>query len=675
MIYNRLNILAKHCFCLLGISLSVSAQNPGVKFAYIDSSARPQDDFYTYANGKWQKSFKLPESDARYGSFNEINENNLKKIKLILDAASANKAALANTNAQRLRDFYNTGMDSVLADKLGYEPIVGQLKRIDTTKTITEILNIKSEFDMIGVNLFFNGYVSPDLKNSKRNSFTLSQGGYGLGDRDYYYSEKSEKIRAQYKEYLANLFKLIDVSPEQAAKDAETVFNFEKRLTDKAFTRVQMRDVEKMYNIYTVKTVHELTPGIKWSSYFAAKKLKQPDTLIVSMVDYMSELNTILATTSVDILKSYAKAQLLMEAAPFLSQKFVDVHFAFRGKVLSGAKQMKPRWQRVQNTMNGTMGDIVSEEFVKKYFTPAAKAKVNTLIDNLVLAYRERIASRTWMSAETKKQANRKLDLLIRKVGYPNKWKNYNALAIGTANYWDNVCKVNIFLAEDNYSELKKPVDRNKWQMTAVTVNAYYDPTTNEITFPAAILQPPFFDPSADDAANYGTMGSIIGHELTHGFDDQGSQFDADGNMKMWWTETDFKQFKDKTTLIINQFDSYVAIDSMHVNGKMTQGENIADLGGLTMAYYAYKKSLKGTKSKKMGGFTGEQRFFLAWAQGWKSVTRDEELKRLLTIDFHSPGYFRAFAPLSNMKEFHEAFNVKPGDNMYMPDDKRVEIW
>ena len=325
--------------------------------------------------------------------------------------------------------------------------------------------------------------------------------------------------------------------------------------------------------------------------------------------------------------------------------------------------------------MNGSIGDIVAEEFVKKYFNADAKLKVNKLIDNLVLAYRERIDSRTWMSATTKTQAHRKLDLLIRKVGYPETWKNYKGLVVGTDSYWANVCRANSFLTQDNLNDLKKPVDRFKWQMTPVTVNAYYDPTTNEITFPAAILQPPFFDPAADDAANYGTMGSIIGHELTHGFDDQGSQFDADGNMNMWWTKEDFQNFKDRTELIVKQFDAYVAIDTLHVQGSMTQGENIADLGGLTMSYYAYKKSLGGKPSPVIGGYTGEQRFFIAWAQGWKSKVRDAELKRLLTMDYHSPAYFRAFAPLTNMKEFYEAFGVQPEDRMYVPDNKRVEIW
>lgn len=667
-------------FCTLSIGVlffqSITlAQNPGIQFSYIDSSAKPQQDFYTFANGKWQKTFKLPESDARYGSFNEINENNLKKIKLILDEAAVNKTAAPKSNAQKLRDFYSTALDSSKADKLGYSPIKPQLAKIDAVKSLTDLMALKSEFDFLGVELFFESGVSVDLKNSKKNSFGVSQGGYGLGDRDYYYSEKFDNIRSGYKEYLSNLFTLIDQPLGEAQKNASDVLQFETKLTEKAFTRVQMRDIEKMYNKYSVKGLQELTSEIKWSNFFSSKKLKQPDTTIVSMVEYMKALNEILKTTSIDVLKTYAKAQLLMEAAPYLSSSFVDVHFNFRGKMMSGSKQIKPRWQRIQNIMNGLIGDIVSAEFVKKHFTPEAKAKVNTLIDNLIVAYRERIATRDWMSAETKKQANRKLDLLIRKVGYPEKWKNYEALTVSTNNYWENVCFATSFLVQDNYNDLSKPVDRNKWQMTAVTVNAYYDPTTNEITFPAAILQPPFFDASAEDAANYGTMGAIIGHELTHGFDDQGSQFDADGNMNMWWSENDFNMFKQKTDLIVKQFDGYVALDTLRVNGSMTQGENIADLGGLTMAYYAYKKSLKGAPSKVIGGYTGEQRFFLAWAQGWKSVTRDEELKRLLTVDYHSPAYFRAFAPLSNMKEFYEAFNVKPGDKMFTPESKRVEIW
>ncbi len=662
-------------FILLIHSLTFLSQKAGINFSYIDSSANPRNDFYTFCNGKWQKTFVMPESDARYGSFNEINNNNLKNIKVILDNASKNKAAAPNSNAQKLRDFYTSAMDSVKADKMGFDPIKEQLAKIDKVKSVNDLIILKSEFDFIGVKLFFVGNVSIDPKRSKRNIFGITQDGLGLGERDYYYGPQFEKIRTEYLKYLSNLFALTGIEKNVSDKNATLVFEFEKQMADKAFTRVQMRDPEKLYNLYSVTALNELAPNINWANYFKEKNIKQPDTVMVSMVEYTKQLSVLLNSSQIETLKLYTKAQLLMEAAPFLSSQFEAANFAFEGKILSGANQMKPRWQRVQANMDKVIGDIVSEEFVKEHFTPKAKAKVNELIDNLILAYRERIASRTWMDDVTKKQANRKLDLLIRKVGYPEKWKDYSKLTITTDSYWANYNRGMKHSVTDNLNDLSKPADRNKWQMTPVTVNAYYDPTTNEITFPAAILQPPFFDPAADDAANYGTMGSIIGHELTHGFDDQGAQFDADGNMKMWWTKQDYDNFKSRTTKIVNQFNGYVAVDTMHVNGSMTQGENIADLGGLTMAYYAYKKSLKGQPSKKMGGFTGEQRFFIAWTQGWKGMCRDAELKRLLTVDYHSPGYFRSFAPLSNLAEFYQAFDVKAGDKMFTPENNRVEIW
>jgi putative endopeptidase len=651
------------------------AQNAGINFSYMDTTVNPRDDFYNYCNGSWQKTFVLPESDARYGSFNEINEANLKKIKLILDAASKNKTAAPNTDTQRLRDFYNTAMDSLKAESLGYLPIKEQLDMVDSVSNIEELMILKAEFEKIGIDLFFSSGVSPDFKNSRKNCFGISQGGLGLGDRDYYFSDKYQDIRREYSRYVSNLFLNIGTPQKDAHAYGEIMMEFEVKLANAAFTRVEMRDLQRLYNIYNKKALDELTPNIKWENYFKQRNVKQPDTAIVGMVEYMKNLSWLLERAPLANLKTYAKARLLMEAAPYLNRKFLDTHFRFRGVIMSGTRQLKPLWQRTQNIMNTTMGDIVSQEFVKKYFTVEAKLKLNKLIDNLTAAYRERIASRDWMSAETKKQANRKLDLLIRKIGYPTKWKNYTGLVIGTDNFWANVCRANKWMIQDNLNELKKPVDRNKWQMTPVTVNAYYDPTTNEITFPAAILQPPFYDPKADDAANYGTMGSIIGHELTHGFDDQGSQFDAQGNMKMWWSSEDYERFKAKTKKIIEQFDAYIALDTLHVNGAMTQGENIADLGGLTMSYYAYKKSLMGAKSKNIRGLSGEQRFFIAWAQGWKAKTRDAELKRLLTVDYHSPAYFRAWTPLTNMKEFYEAFNVTPGDKMFVQEEKRVEIW
>ncbi len=651
------------------------AQNPGIVIANMDKTVNPAQDFYSYCNGTWQKNFKLPESDARYGSFNEINNNNLKNIKLIYNEVSKNTKALPNTDLQKLRDFYNTGLDSNKANKLGYTPILPQLQQIDNVKNIDEFIALKANFEFIGVKLLFDAGVSPDAKNSKKQSYGLSQAGYGLGDRDFYYSPQFEKIQTEYKKYIASLFILTGVASVEAEKNANLVYEFEKQLTNEAFTKSQMRNPEKLYNKFSPNDLGLLTLNISWATYFSNIKLTQPDTVIVGMVDYFKALNLLIKATSIQTFKIYAKAQLLMEAAPYLSAKFEEVHFNFRGKVLTGSKAMKPRWQRVHNVINAGLGEIIGQEYTKRYFKPEAKQKVNKLIDNLILSYRDRIASRKWMNETTKKEAYRKLDLLIRKVGYPDVAKDYTALTVGTISYWDNVCHASKFALQNSLEELKKPVDRNKWLMTPVTVNAYYAPETNEITFPAAILQPPFFDYTADDAANYGTMGAIIGHELTHGFDDQGAQYDADGNLKMWWTKEDYDNFKTKKQGIVNQFNSYIAIDTLHVNGEQTQGENIADLGGLTMAFYAYKKSLGSTVSQKMEGFTGEQRFFIAWAQGWKSITRDAELKRLITIDYHSPAYFRAFGPLVNLKEFHQAFDVKQGDKMFTPETSRVEIW
>jgi putative endopeptidase len=663
---------------LMAFSLSVLisfSQKSGIKVANMDKTASPAKDFYTYANGTWQKNFKLSETDARYGSFNEINNNNLKNIKVILDAAAKNKAALPNTDAQRLRDFYVTGMDSVTADKLGASPVMAQMALIDKATSTNDLLDLKYSFDKIGVVLFFNGGVSVNAKVSSRHIYEFGQGGSGMTNRDFYFNAPFEDTRIAYKKFIKELFELSGSGNSAAVKNAEVVFAFEKKLNEKAFTSLQQRDIESMYNVFTPTTLTALTPEINWNTYFKNRGLKLPDTVLVAQIDYFKALNELLKTSSLNDIKIYCQAQLLLTAAPFLSTAFENSHFDFNGKTLSGSKAMKARWQRVEAQTDKSIGHILSREFVAKYFPPEAKQKLNKLIDNLIAAYRERIDSRTWMGADTKKQAHRKLDLLIRKIGYPDKWDDYSTLTIGTNNYWENVCAGNTYSFTKNMEELKQPVDRYKWQMTPITVNAYYDPSTNEITFPAAILQPPFFDKDAEDAANYGTMGSIIGHELSHGFDDQGSQFDADGNMKMWWTKEDFQNFTERKQGIIDQFSSYVAIDTLHVNGSMTQGENIADLGGLTMSYYAYKKSLKGKPSLKLEGFTGEQRFFIAWAQGWKSVCRDAELKRLISVDYHSPGYFRAFAPLSNMKEFYEAFGVKPGDKMYVPDNKRVEIW
>ncbi len=651
------------------------SQTIGIQLAYIDSSYSPRNDFYNYANGKWLKTQKIPASESFYGSFQEINDRNLMNIRNILDIASKDSKAAPGSNAQKLRDFYLCAMDSVKTEKDGINPIKPQLAQIDAVKTTDDVIKLCASFKKWGIVGFMTADVDIDMKNSNKNRVYIAQTGFGMPDRDYYYLPQFESVRGAYLTHLKNMFVLLNFYPESAETYAKKVFEIEKQLALKSMNSQEQRDVKKLYNVYSGKQLKELTPAINWDLFFSTQGLKMPDSLIVAQPLFYSELNTIFKNTSVDDWKMYFKLKLAQRAGPFLTPGFEKEMFNFFGKTLNGATQMKPRWKRSQNNINAFIGEILGKAYVEKYFNKEAKDKVKNMVENLIASYRERIATRTWMGEDTKKQANLKLDKLIKKFGYPDNWKDYSTLAIKRDSYWQNTLRASEYEYKRGLAKLNKPVDKTEWQMTPPTVNAYYNPTINEIVFPAGIMQVPFFDYTADDAFNYGVMGSIIGHELTHGFDDQGSQFDADGNLKMWWSEQDFKNFLERTQVVINQFNKYIAIDTLHVNGTLTQGENIADLGGLTMAYYAYKKSLNGKKSPVMSGFTGEQRFFIAWAQGWKSLSRPEFMKQLISTNPHAPGEFRGFAPLTNLKEFYEAFGVKEGDKMYTAPEKRAEVW
>jgi putative endopeptidase len=671
MIQRSIQILAA---ALVLFSIQIKGQTAGIQLSYIDSSYKPQTDFYNFCNGKWLKTTKIPESDSRWGSFNEINEFNLKNIKNILDATATSTAA-PGTNQQKLRDFYLTAMDSVKADKDGINPIKPLLAKIDAAKTVNDLVKLSAELRKIGISTFVNFDVDVDLNNSKRYAVYLAQSGYALPDRDYYYQPQFEEIRTAYKEHLNKMFELLNFYPESAKGYAGLTYEMEKSLAEHAMNSVQQRDIQKLNNPKSKTQLAALTPGIDWSLYFTGLGIKVPDTVIVANLEFYENLGNVIKKYSVNDWKLFLKWKVIHEAAPFLSSKVENEDFNFFARTVKGAKQMKPRWKRTNNVINAAIGEILGKIYVEKYFSASAKEKVQNMVDNLIASYRERLATRTWMGEETKKQANLKLDLLVKKFGFPDTWKDYSTLTITRESYWKNMNRASEYEYKRRIARLGKPVNRMEWGMTPPTVNAYYNPATNEIAFPAGIMQVPFFDPNADDAFNYGIMGSIIGHELTHGFDDTGAQFDAQGNLKMWWTEQDYKNFKDKTKLIIDQFNGFIAIDTIHVNGSLTQGENIADLGGLTMAYYAYKKSLNGKKSTVMHGFTGEQRFFIAWTQGWKELARDAAVRHLVAVDPHSPGKFRGVAPLTNMKEFYEAFNIKPGDAMFRPENVRVEIW
>lgn len=659
------------------LAVNAFAQNltPGINLAYIDSSVSPRNDIYKFANGKWLKTQQIPASDGSWGSFNEINDRNVANLKALMLEVSQDTKATPGSNKQKLRDFYLVGMDSAKADKEGTQPISADLALIDGIKTREDLVKVSAQLNKKGISGMLGFYVYSDFKNSNENTCYLGQTGLGLPDKDFYFEPQYEPVKKEYIDHIGRMFEAMGNNPESAKAHAQTIMKVETELAKHSQNAVEQRDIQKQYNPYTKAELVKLTPNINWDAYFATIGIKTPETLVLNNPKFYEGLNAAMASISVADWKLFLKWKLISEAAPYLSSKFVNESFKFNGTVLSGKRQMKPRYKRVQGAVDEALGEVLGQLYVEKYFNATSKARVNAMVDNLIAAYRERINTRDWMGAETKAQAQLKLDKVIKKLGFPDKWIDYSSLTVTKDSYWKNVAAGRSFQYKRMLDKIGKPVDRMEWGMTPPTVNAYYNPTSNEIAFPAGIMQVPFFDPEADDAFNYGVMGAIIGHELTHGFDDQGSQFDADGNMKMWWTEADYKNFTDRTKLIIEQFDAYKAIDTLRVNGELTQGENIADLGGLTMAYYAYKKSLNGKKSPVMAGFTGEQRFFIAWAQGWKTLMRDEYLKQMIATNPHSPGNFRAVAPLTNMTEFYDAFGVKEGDGMYRPADKRVNIW
>lgn len=659
----------------LGANAISQTLTPGINLAHIDSSVSPKNDIYKFANGKWLSTQKIPASDGAWGSFNEINERNIANLKILMTDVSKDVKALPGTNNQKLRDFYLTAIDSIKADKDGVKPIAADLAAIDLIKTKDDLLKTTAMLNKKGVSGMIGFYVYADFKNSNANTCYLAQSGLGLPDKDFYFEPQYASVKKEYSEHIARMFECLGNYPESANAHAATIMKIETELAKISQNAVEQRDPQKQYNPFTKAELMKLTPNVNWNIYFATIGIKTPENFVLNQPKFYEGLSSLINSITIAEWKIFLKWNLIQTASPYLSSKFVNESFKFNGTVLSGKKEMKPRYKRVQVSADETLGEALGKLYVEKYFDDNSKKRVNEMVDNLIAAYRVRINSRDWMSAETKVQAQLKLDKIIKKLGFPDKWIDYKALTIGKESYWKNVSAGRKFQYGRMLAKIGKPVDRMEWGMTPPTVNAYYNPSSNEIAFPAGIMQVPFFDVNADDAFNYGVMGSVIGHELTHGFDDQGSQFDADGNLKMWWTETDYKNFKAKTKLIIDQFDGYIAIDTLHVKGELTQGENIADIGGLTMAYYAYQKSLNGKKSPIMAGFTGEQRFFIAWAQGWKTLTRDAFLKQMIATNPHSPGNFRAIGPLSNMQEFYDAFGVKEGDGMYRPVAKRVNIW
>jgi putative endopeptidase len=672
----------KRYFAALGIvaaGFSANAQTikKFIDPANMDLSVKPGDDFYTYASGTWIKNNPVPAKETRWGSFNELRDFNINAVKSLVEDAAADKSAPAGSVKRRVGDFFTAAMDTTTIEKLGYTPIKADLEKIKQIKDIQGVLDQVAYMRINGLGAAMFGVgVGQDRKNVNKYMVNIGQGGTSLPDRDYYLKDdtRSVKIREAYNTYMTTLFTLTGSSAEDAKQKAATVFKIEKQFAEAQMSRLEMRDPYATYNKLTVADLNKKTPDINWATYLPKFKIKGQDTLLVSSPKFMTSLDGMLKSVSVADWKTYLEWNILKGSASSLSSPFVKASFAFT-QAQTGQKVQTPRWQRMSSLTDGTIGELLGQLYVAKYFKPEAKARMDAMIVNLRKAFEIRINGLEWMSPETKKKALEKLAAFRPKVGYTTKWETYTGLEINKNTYFQNLRNAGVWGYNENVNRLGKPVDRNRFGMTPPTVNASYSPTMNDITFPAGILQFPFFDPNADDALNYGGIGAVIGHEMSHGFDDSGSQYDASGNLKNWWTAEDKAKFDAKTKALGEQFDAYTVLDTVHVIGKLTMGENIGDLGGLNAAYTAFKMTKQGQSNEKIDGFTPDQRFFLAWAQVWRGNILPESAAQLIKTDPHSPGPYRTIGAPVNMDAWYTAFDVKPGDKLYKKPEDRIRMW
>jgi len=643
--------------------------------ANIDKSVKPGDDFFQYANGSWLKNNPIPPSETRWGSFNELQENNYAALHKLLEEAAGDREAAKSSANWKVGALYRSGMNEDLINREGLNPLKPHFDRIEEIKAPEQILNEIAFEHTRGIGQVFSFYVAPDDKNVTVMMPQLFQGGLGLPDRDYYFKDdtRTANIREAYKRYIVHMLTLMEVSEPQ--QFAIAIFELEKKLAAASMTRVEMRDPYKLYNKFQIAKFSEKTPGIDWVKMMEMMKIKGQREIIVGQPLFFAEVAKQIRITPLATWKKYLQFHLVNDMAPYLSERFDQARFDFYGKTVRGQEEQRPRWKRVLAVVDGSVGELLGQMYVSKNFKPEAKERMLSLVNNLQVTYADRINRLDWMSAVTKKKALGKLNTFMKKIGYPDKWKDYSRLEIVDNNYVANVLAASAFEYDYNIEKLGRPVDKTEWGMTPPTVNAYYNPAFNEIVFPAGILQYPFFDFDADDAVNYGGIGAVIGHEMTHGFDDQGRQYDASGNLKDWWTEDDAKKFNEKSGVVVKQFNSYTVLDTVHVNGELTLGENLADLGGLAIAYEAFKKTKQGKSTETIDGYTPDQRFFLSWAQVWRANTRPEEMATRIVTDPHSPNEWRCNGPLSNMQEFYTAFGVKQGDKLYRPANQRAKVW
>jgi putative endopeptidase len=672
----KLALVTSLTFC---IAFYAKSQTPG-KFidpANMDYSYKPGDNFFLYANGVWMKNNPVPEKETRWGSFNQLRDFNINAVKNVLQKATQDKGAAKGSVTKRVADFYLAGMDSVTIEKRGYQPIKDLLEDVADIDDVKDMLKTIAEMRTKGIaSPLFGFYVGQDRKNVEVMIPQVSQGGTTLPDRDFYLKNDGRypAIQVAYKTYIRDLFTLIGSEAAEAENAANTVFELEKKLAQSQMSRLEMRDPYKTYNKFSLAEFSSKTPGLNWKEIMQSLKVKNEDTLLVNNPAFFTDLSGMLKSVPLADWKTYLKWNILKSAAPHLSTPFVDAVFSFN-QVLTGQRIQTPRWQRVSSLTDGSIPDLLGQLYVKEFFKPEAKARMAELVTNLRTAFAIRINQLDWMSPETKQKALAKLAAFRPKIGYPDKWKDYEGLKIDSKKHFENVSNVGEWNYNYMISQLGKPVDRERFGMSAPTVNAYYGATLNEIVFPAGILQFPFFDPKADDAVNYGGIGAVIGHEMSHGFDDSGSKYDADGTLRNWWTDEDRQKFDARTSLLAKQFDEYMVQDTIHVNGKLTLGENIGDLGGLNVAYEAFKLTKQYKEQKKIDGFTPAQRFFLAWAQVWRTNILPETEAQLIVTDTHSPGMYRTIGAPVNMQEWYDAFDVKPGDKLYKAPAERISIW
>ncbi|MBC3871586.1 M13 family metallopeptidase [Undibacterium oligocarboniphilum] len=649
----------------------------GIDLQWIDQSVRPQDDFFQYMSGKWLAEAEIPADRARFGSFDQLRELSEKRSFDIIKALSADSRLKAGSNEKKIADLYNSFMDEARADKLDIQPLQSSFERIDRLMHKEDLPALISYLGKMGISLPVQSGIGQDARDSSKYAVYLSQGGLGLPDRDYYLKDDDAKLKGFRDAYLKHVETMLAMSGQkEAEKAAASILALETEIARIQWSKVENRNPVKTYNKIEIAKLTTLLPGFDWTMYFAGTGVgKRVDYVIVRQPDFLSNLAKIISDTPVPVWRTYFKWKLLDAYASLLSKRFVDEDFQFSSVVLRGIPANQPRWKRGVARVEDCMPEALGKLYVARYFPPENKVRMEQLVSNLTLAYKQSIETLEWMSPETKQEALTKLSKFTPKIGYPDVWRDYSKLDIRKDDLVGNIMRARAHEYHRQLAKLGQPVNRKEWGMSPQTVNAYYNSRQNEIVFPAAILQPPFFNPAADDAVNYGGIGAVIGHEISHGFDDSGSQSDGDGNLRDWWTKEDKTNFSKLTTAMIAQYNAYSPLPGYHVNGALTLGENIADNSGLSIAYKAYQLSLGGKPAPVIDGYTGDQRLFMGWAQVWRGKARDAETIRLLNIDPHSPASVRGNAPLTNIPGFYAAFGVKEGDKMYIAPEKRITIW